>query len=185
MAQGQSQLMEAKLGVAASVDLRRQALQAQTSAVFSFANTYRRNADACTSRVQMADSPGMRPPEKRKRVLYENTYRTTPEKAFPSCKVQGIIRDVIDSNMKHETYDVESCRQNSQTLAEMIKMRVKDLSIPRYKIICLVHIGQITGQGVRIASQCLWNPEFDSFAEYSFKNSSLFATGLVYGVYCE
>lgn len=184
MAQGQNQLMEAKLGVGASTDLRRQTLQAQTSAVFSFVN-YKRHTDACTSHVQMSDSPGMRPPDKRKRVLYENTYKTTPEKVFPSCEIQGIIRDAIDSILKHETYDVETCRQNSQTLAEMIKMRVKDLSIPRYKIICIVHVGQINGQGVKIASQCLWNPEFDSFAEYSFKNSSLFATGLVYGVYCE
>lgn len=173
--------MEAKLEAATAADLRRQS----TSAVFSFSNPLKRSGLVSTSRVQMADSPGLRPREKRKRVLYENTYKMTPEKSFPCGEVQGIIRDVMNSHLKDEKYNQQSCRQHTKTLAEMIKMRVKELRIPRYKIVCLLHIGQINGQDVRVASQCLWNPEFDSFAEYSFKNRSLFATGLVYGVYCE
>ena len=133
----------------------------------------------------MADSPGIRPKDKRKRVNYENTYKMTPDRPFPYVEVRRIISDVINSHLKDEKYDQNSCRQHTKTLAEMIKMRVKELSIPRYKIVCLVHIGQINGQTVRVASQCLWNPEFDTFAEYSFKNGSLFATGQVYGVYYE
>ena len=33
--------------------------------------------------------------------------------------------------------------------------------------------------------RCLWYPQFDRFASYSYYNESLFAVGTVYGVYYE
>ena len=68
---------------------------------------------------------------------------------------------------------------------QKVKARVKELPIPRYKIICLVHIGELNNQGLRISSRCLWNAKFDTFATYEFKNHSLFAVACVYGVYFE
>lgn len=68
---------------------------------------------------------------------------------------------------------------------QVIKARVKDLMIPRYKIIVLVHIGQLTGQSMQISSRCLWDASNDTSASYSFKNSSLFGVATVFAVYTE
>lgn len=57
--------------------------------------------------------------------------------------------------------------------------------IPRYKIVVLVHIGQLCDQSMQISSRCLWDSTNDTFATYSFKNSSLFGVGTVYAVYYE
>lgn len=68
---------------------------------------------------------------------------------------------------------------------QVIRACLKDLLIPRYKIVVLVHIGQLTGQSMQISSRCLWEASIDTFASYSFKNSSLFGVASVYAVYYE
>lgn len=70
-------------------------------------------------------------------------------------------------------------------VCQVIRARVKDLMIPRYKIVVLVHIGQLCDQSMQISSRCLWDSTNDTFATYSFKNSSLFGVGTVYAVYYE
>lgn len=62
---------------------------------------------------------------------------------------------------------------------------MKELKLPRYKIVCLVNIGEVKNQGVRMSSRCLWDPTNDTFATYEFTNGSLFATASVYGIYTE
>lgn len=68
---------------------------------------------------------------------------------------------------------------------QVVKARVKDLMIPRYKIIVMISIGQLAEQNVRMASRCVWDAATDTFSSYAFKNSSLFAVANVYAVYFE
>nr|XP_009930399.1 PREDICTED: tctex1 domain-containing protein 1 [Opisthocomus hoazin] len=77
------------------------------------------------------------------------------------------------------------CSQRKKTVADVIKARVKDLMIPRYKIVVVTHIGQLNEQSMRIGSRCLWDPASDTFSSYVFKNASLFALANVYAVYFE
>jgi len=42
--------------------------------------------------------------------------------------------------------------------------------MPRYKIAIKVVLGEIKGQGVRVASKCLWDVAFDNYATYSYTN---------------
>ena len=70
-------------------------------------------------------------------------------------------------------------------MADIIKERVKRLRYPRYKLICHVAMGDIQRQAVRVASRCAWDTRVDGFAQYQFQNLSLYAVGVVYGVYCE
>lgn len=70
-------------------------------------------------------------------------------------------------------------------LRQVIRARVKDLLIPRYKTVVLVHIGQLAGQSIQISSRCLWDASSDTFASFSFKNRSLFGVANVYAVYFE
>lgn len=70
-------------------------------------------------------------------------------------------------------------------LLQVIKARVKDLKIPRYKIVVVTHIGQLNEQSMQIGSRCLWDPASDTFSSYVFKNTSLFALANVYAVYFE
>ena len=60
---------------------------------------------------------------------------------------------------------------------------MKTLSIPAYKIIVQAVIGQVAGQGVRVASKCLWDEANDNYASFTYTSAHLFCTGMVFGIY--
>ncbi|XP_068557715.1 dynein light chain Tctex-type 5 [Cebidichthys violaceus] len=115
----------------------------------------------------------------------ENTYRMGPDRRIPIPAVTDILKDVLTSYLQEEKYEVEWSQKMTKTISEVIRARVKDLMIPRYKIVILVHIGQLTGQSMQVSSRCLWDASNDTFASYSFKNSSLFGLATVHAVYFE
>jgi uncharacterized UPF0146 family protein len=49
---------------------------------------------------------------------------------------------------------------------------LESLKETRYKVIVQTTIGQLKDQGVRVASRCLWDPNFDNYASTSFINVS-------------
>ncbi|CAJ1071765.1 tctex1 domain-containing protein 1 [Xyrichtys novacula] len=118
-------------------------------------------------------------------VTMENTYQMGPHKRFPVPAVTDILKDVLVSYLQEEKYEVEWSQKMTKTICEVIRARVKDLMIPRYKTVVLVHIGQLNGQSMQMSSRCLWDASNDTFASYSFKNSSLFGVATVYAVYYE
>lgn len=129
------------------------------------------------------DTSGYAP--RRPKVRYENTYRIEPERKFSPSEAEAIIKEVLELYLKDEKYDAKACRQLSLTLSQIIKDRVKELNYERYKIMCLVIIGQIAEQGMRVASRFCWDAERDTLASASFKNKSLFGIATVYAVYLE
>lgn len=124
---------------------------------------------------------GRRGPE----VVMENTFKMTPDRKFPEGDVRSILEEILTERLTSAKYDADQCRQLSKSISDTVKNRVKELNIHRYKIICLVHIGQLGNQAMRIGSRCLWDTNHDTFASFEFKNSSLFASATVYGVYFE
>ena len=124
---------------------------------------------------------GRRGPE----VAMENTFKMAPDRKFPEGDVRSILKEILTERLTAAKYDADQCRQLSKSISDTVKNRVKELNIHRYKIICLVHIGQLGNQAMRIGSRCLWDTSHDTFASFEFKNSSLFASAIVYGIYFE
>ncbi|XP_053394089.1 dynein light chain Tctex-type 5-B-like [Mercenaria mercenaria] len=147
-------------------------------------NRHHKHGPSSMSTVSFMDEPGHED-HFRPQVKCENTYQLEPKKKFPAAKVKHIIHDVLESYLAEEKYEPELCRQMSKTISEVIKARVKEMMIPRFKVICLVHIGQLSSQGLRIGSRCLWDDKCDTFSTSEFRNRSIFAIGSVYGVYYE
>ncbi|XP_004483735.1 dynein light chain Tctex-type 5 [Dasypus novemcinctus] len=137
------------------------------------------------STVSYAGEPSQRDDSSRLTVQMENTYQLGPTKHFPVVAVNHILRDVLTNYLQEEEYEPDLCRQLTKTISEVIKAQVKDLMIPRYKLIVIVHIGQQNSQSIHIGSRCLWDTKNDNFSSYVFRNSSLFALANVYAVYFE
>ncbi|XP_010174009.1 tctex1 domain-containing protein 1, partial [Antrostomus carolinensis] len=108
-----------------------------------------------------------------------------PALRFPVAVVDGILKDVLESHLREQNYEPARCRDMAKDIAEVIKARVKDLMIPRYKLVVVAHIGQLNEQSMQIGSRCLWDSVSDTFSSYVFKNTSLFALANVYAVYFE
>lgn len=122
---------------------------------------------------------------KRPLVQYENTYQTEPPKRFEAENVTAIMRKVLEDNLRDKEYDATTCAMLSKGLSTEIKTSVKALGFDRYKIVCSVTIGEVNDQDVRVASRCVWDVDRDTYAAASYRNSCIFATGLVFASYYE
>lgn len=116
------------------------------------------------------------------------TYRMEPQ---PDRKFRPhIVKEIMDEAFEETLdglnhYDSVKCRTLTTQVCEDIKQRVKWLNYERCKLICLVHIGSVSGQGMRVASQCLWDQNVDNFASTSYRKGDIFAVALLFGVYKE
>ena len=63
---------------------------------------------------------------------------------YPS-KVKGLIEEVVMRNLKDKEYDHATAKTMAESIADQIKMQVKALNIPSYKIVVQTVIGEITG----------------------------------------
>ena len=121
---------------------------------------------------------------KPKRAM-EPTYRMEPTRKFESHKVETIMKDVIDKRLEGHKYSARLSSMLTKILTEEVKEKIKELNYDRYKIICIVTIGENKNQGLRISSRCTWDTNSDTVCTYNYQNTTMFCTATVYGVYCE
>ncbi|KAK3753233.1 hypothetical protein RRG08_024505 [Elysia crispata] len=114
----------------------------------------------------------------------ENTYQLKPQRVPKSCLLQKIVQDVLTEHLSDRVYE-ESLGTLTKTLAEQMKQRAKGLAVQRYKYVAVVVLGPVTRTSASLASRCVWNPAFDTFGEFTFRNNSITATGVIYGLYVE
>lgn len=120
----------------------------------------------------------------------ENTYRTEPEehKKFHPHLTKPVVEELLAERLSNYTYDKSSApkmaRALTATITDNLKAETKKHT-PRYKLICNVFIGQITGQGINVVSRSVWNEQTDNFISVEHKNSDCFAIAMVHAVYME
>ena len=117
--------------------------------------------------------------------LFENTYQLQPSKQLHPGVIQKAIESTLEGYLRDKCYAQSEVKSWSLTLCDLIKEKIKGLSLSRYKIVCTVYLGEDCRQTTRIGSRCLWNKQFDSFASGVYCNQSLFALGVVYVLYFE
>ena len=115
------------------------------------------------------------------------TWRMQTDKTitFQAMKVEYIIKDILDSRLKNVQYDADRCNFITKQLCKDIREKTKQFQYDRCRLITQVLVGQDSDQSVQVASRCLWNTATDNFAAATFRNSSIYAVAVVYGVYLD
>ena len=116
---------------------------------------------------------------------YENTYKMEPDKRFHAPEVKEIMDETLSTSLKEIKYDPIKCKTLSKTLSHTICERVKLLGFTRFKIVCVVNIGEMKGQDVRVASRFLWDEKNDNWVDSVFVSSELFGVAVLFAVYQE
>jgi hypothetical protein len=119
------------------------------------------------------------------KIIYENTYKMVPNIAFPANKIKDVVERILSCELRDTQYDAENCRQLTSRISDIIKREVKDLNLERYKLVCIVHIGQRGNQEIKVGSRCLWDVRLDTYISVEYQNTSLFAIATVFGIYFE
>ena len=123
----------------------------------------------------------------RPNVKYENTYKLQPDNKIRSDKLRDCIKETLESKLKDTVYNAAECGNLSSKISDLLKQKTKMLDFQRYKIVTAVLIIQREkyNPSIAVASRCIWNENYDTFSQYTYKNKSLCAVGLIYALYAE
>ncbi|XP_041125831.1 dynein light chain Tctex-type 5-B-like [Polyodon spathula] len=116
----------------------------------------------------------------------DNCCQPQPEKTFSAEEARQVMKAVAEERLRNAEYDGNACSALARELADCVKHTVKELLFfERYKIICFVVLGPVKQSDLCCCSRSVWCPSVDTYAEYCFKNHSLFALCVLYAVYSE
>ena len=123
-------------------------------------------------------------------VEYANSYVMGPPAEgtkFAPSKVTAFVKPYLQEKMDaiDGAYDHAAAKDLALEMSKEIKERCKELGYTRYKLACQVVIGQVSGQGMHVASRCLWDADADNCASVSYNNVTVWCTALVFGCYYE
>ncbi|XP_056379345.1 dynein light chain Tctex-type 5-A-like [Hyla sarda] len=108
-----------------------------------------------------------------------------PSRVFSSDEALRVMKSILDAELGDCVYEATGSRRRAMELAELVKAAVRDLGYERYKLVCYVVLGPVSGGTVSCCSRSVWSPKSDTYAEYLFRNQSLFALCIVYAGYYE
>ncbi|XP_047399064.1 dynein light chain Tctex-type 4 [Sciurus carolinensis] len=108
-----------------------------------------------------------------------------PGECWEAARAQRALEAVLDAGLRDASYSGAEAGQLTRELCEQVRVRLREFSPPRYKLVCSVVLGPRTGQGVRVVSRALWDAARDGLVSAAFTNASLFAVATVHGLYCE
>ncbi|XP_065178279.1 dynein light chain Tctex-type protein 2B-like [Sycon ciliatum] len=114
-----------------------------------------------------------------------NTYTIRPNfhLKFRPAAIKDILRTVLYEELSDKEYTAEDAKEWSQKAADLIRQRLKDLELDRYKYVVQVIVGEQRGQGIKIGSRCLWDSDTDNMAQEAFLGETLFGVAFVFGVF--
>ncbi|XP_077281753.1 dynein light chain Tctex-type protein 2B isoform X2 [Temnothorax americanus] len=102
---------------------------------------------------------------------------------FKPLSAKEVIHDVLFDQLATKSYDAQAAAQWTKDIADIIKIKIKDLQFKRYKYVVNVVLGQQHGAGVKMGTRCIWDAEADTYAYDSFINDTIFCVAIVYAVY--
>ena len=126
-------------------------------------------------------------------VKLENTYKLGPDdnKKFRPYMIESNIYELLKEKLNNcekanpSGYNAKACAALTNELNDSIRREVKNLVLPRYRIVTYVNLGENLGQDVRVTSRCLWNPELDNHVSISYKTKNIWANCVVFVVYTD
>ncbi|CAD7077018.1 unnamed protein product [Hermetia illucens] len=116
-------------------------------------------------------------------MRFAPTYRLEPQTPFNSETAQYIIKNVMNHFLSGSSYNPKTAANLCKGISEEIKSRIKLQKADRYKIICVVTIGQKYMQGFSAALSFLWDATKDRYVSYVYDRPNIFAIGTVYALY--
>ena len=79
------------------------------------------------------------------------SYRTEPApgERWETARAQQALEAALAEGLRDACYSGAEAGRLAQELCELVRRRLRELSPPRYKLVCSVVLGKRAGQGVR------------------------------------
>lgn len=130
------------------------------------------------------------PLRSRSRSLPVDPEKVKIPSGFVKENISKMIQEVLESKLTGKKYVASECSKITRELVNILRDRVVELDMKKYKFICTCYITQKLKPAPAVQSGCAWDEDAigidrDGFAEYIYKNDDLIAVATVYGVYVQ
>ncbi|KAJ2952612.1 hypothetical protein O0L34_g6936 [Tuta absoluta] len=122
---------------------------------------------------------------KRPFLIYEPTYQTEPLTRFKCSDVEKIINTILDSVYDDHIYHVQATPALAISIANRVMKETKALQFNRYRILCVVVIGQKRQQCYTNTVCFLWDKFRDAYVDVDRENFTTFIQVTVFGIYLD
>ncbi|XP_065659449.1 uncharacterized protein LOC105846547 isoform X2 [Hydra vulgaris] len=105
------------------------------------------------------------------------------QKSKSHRKLNEIVGKILKKNLDHWHYDPDQSRKRCTTLSEIIETTIKTTLNVRqneYKVIVIIFISAVRGDGMKHASKCCWDSDTDLFVTEAFRREDLIAVANVF-----
>ena len=123
----------------------------------------------------------------RRLIRYENTYRMEPDgdNRVDVDRLRRLASGIVERAIHGYKYDPNQAKPFSLALADHLRNQIKRLPYQRYKLVVQVSIGQKNGQGLYVASRCVWDIRWDRHMTIARETKDAFITVTLFLVYTE
>lgn len=121
--------------------------------------------------------------ERRPSMRFEPTFRMDSRYSFHREYVELMLRSHLERNFENYTYTAKGADKKCQRATISLLTRVKQLNFDRYRLVCVIMMGEKFYQGCQVKTGFLWDKTKDMWAYQVYETPSFYAIGVVYGVY--
>uniref|UniRef100_A0AC35TWG4 Tctex1 domain-containing protein 2 n=1 Tax=Rhabditophanes sp. KR3021 TaxID=114890 RepID=A0AC35TWG4_9BILA len=102
---------------------------------------------------------------------------------FRSTMGKKILSEVCTQILSDKTYEKATMEDSSKIVAEVVREKLKELNLPRYKFIVEVIVAEARGQGMCVNSACMWDSDTDNVVNHLYTNTNLFCEAIIFAVF--
>lgn len=104
--------------------------------------------------------------------------------ASPITAAKPLITSVLRDELKGARYQTDQVSELSKRIGDGIvaKLTTEVVGLERYKLIANVSIFQNEGQGARMDTRAVWDPDADGVLQETFVNDSIKCVAVVFAI---
>lgn len=98
-------------------------------------------------------------------------------------ELSGLIHHVLESHLCNVDYDHHNASDLSSLLSKVLEKSVKSRLTSHgkhFKITAVVYMGEVKDTGIKMATQCVWEPSKDYFAMATYETNTIFVSAMVF-----
>ncbi len=104
---------------------------------------------------------------------------------YEENELGGLIHHILESHLCNVEFDhtkaSELCGLLSKVLEKSVKSRLSENG-KNFKISAIVYMAEVKDDGMKMATQCAWEPNQDHFAMATYETDTLFVVAMVFAV---
>ncbi|KAH8270135.1 hypothetical protein KR018_004375 [Drosophila ironensis] len=114
-----------------------------------------------------------------------NTYNMGPSfgNKFPLPFIRFMVSKVLQEKLSNKSYNQQDALKWARDIADQINLKMKGLTVARYKHVVNVMLYQQTGAGCFYGARAIWDMLADDYLTYTFDGGSFVCVATVFGVY--